>query len=77
MGQQNIQANDVNCTDHDVSITMLLVLENRQNQKEAVLNYIVKLIKLCQQLRGKGGEKRKTYRNFERMLQFLFYASFP
>ena len=27
MGKQNIQANDVNCTDHDVSITMLLVLE--------------------------------------------------
>lgn len=59
MGQQNIQANDVNCTDHDVSITMLLVLENRQNQKEAVLNYIVKLIKLCQQLRGKRRREKK------------------
>ena len=59
MGQQNIQANDVNCTDHDVSITMLLVLENRQNQKEAALNYIVKLIKLCQQLRGKRRREKK------------------
>lgn len=59
MGKQNIQANDVNCTDHDVSITMLLVLENRQNQKEAVLNYIVWLIKLCQQLRGKRRREKK------------------
>lgn len=59
MGKQNIQANDVNCTDHDVSITMLLVLENRQNQKEAVLNYIVRLIKLCQQLRGKRWREKK------------------
>ena len=59
MGKQNIQANDVNCTDHDVSITMLLVLENRQNQKEVVLNYIVKLIKLCQQLRGKRRREKK------------------
>ena len=59
MGKQNIQANDVNCTDHDVSITMLLVLENRQNQKEALLNYIVKLIKLCQQLRGKRRREKK------------------
>lgn len=59
MGKQNIQANDVNCTDHDVSIAMLLVLENRQNQKEAVLNYIVKLIKLCQQLRGKRRREKK------------------
>lgn len=59
MGKQNIQANDVNCTDHDVSITMLLVLENRQNQKEAVLNYIVRLIKLCQQLRGKRRREKK------------------
>ena len=57
MGKQNIQANDVNCTDHDVSITMLLVLENRQ--KEAVLNYIVQLIKLCQQLRGKRRREKK------------------
>lgn len=59
MGKQNIQANDVNCTDHDVSITMLLVLENRQNQKEAVLNNIVRLIKLCQQLRGKRRREKK------------------
>lgn len=59
MGKQNIQANDVNCTDHDVSITMLLVMENRQNQKEAVLNYIVRLIKLCQQLRGKRRREKK------------------
>lgn len=59
MGKQNIQANDVSCTDHDVSITMLLVLENRQNQKEAVLNYIVRLIKLCQQLRGKRRREKK------------------
>lgn len=59
MGKQNIQAYDVNCTDHDVSITMLLVLENRQNQKEAVLNYIVRLIKLCQQLRGKRRREKK------------------
>lgn len=59
MGKQNIQANDVNCTDHDVSITMLLVLENRQNQNEAILNYIVKLIKLCQQLRGKRRREKK------------------
>lgn len=59
MGKQNIQANDVNCTDHDVSINMLLVLENRQNQKEAVLNYIVRLIKLCQQLRGKRRREKK------------------
>lgn len=59
MGKQNIQANDVNCTDHDVSITMLLVLENRQNQKEVVLNYIVRLIKLCQQLRGKRRREKK------------------
>ena len=59
MGKQNIQANDVNCTDHDVSITMLLVLENRQNQKEAVLNYNFKLIKLCQQLRGKRRREKK------------------
>lgn len=59
MGKQNIQANDVNCTDHDVSVTMLLVLENRQNQKEAVLNYTVRLIKLCQQLRGKRRREKK------------------